>query len=259
VYEINYGERGEPEMKDYRKLSEALIVKPYIVTFCSVILLASAAFSQSPAEKDLFEQLAEGPNQAKALETVLKAPDQFSSIILYFGASAALKEKRLEDSAFLFYAGQLRKRFDRECFPPKGTGGDSPFVAFAALSQQIGSIITPAAMAEPKVFAKAIERVKKWNPKAPKEYDPGYEFTERKSEKDAHEAVKPYQTEFLSRLGDISSLLNDAEYFAAFRVVQTYRLASDDKQRLTKDENEKATETMKRIEKDKGLKGFFSR
>jgi hypothetical protein len=153
----------------------------------------------------------------------------------------------------------LRKRFDKECFPPKGTGGDSPFVAFAALSQQLGSIITPAAMAEPKVFAKAIERVKKWNPKVPKEYDPGYEFTERKSEKDAHEAVKPYRTEFLNRLGDISSLLNDAEYFAAFRVVQAYQLASDDKQRPIKEENEKATETMKRIEKDKGLKGLFSK
>jgi hypothetical protein len=236
-----------------------LDVKSYIIAFCNLILFASAGFSQSPAEKDLIEKLDVGPGHAKALETVLKAPDQFSAVILYVGARAALKENRLEDSAFLFYAGQLRKRFDKECFPPKETGGDSPFVAFAALSQQLGSVITPAAMAEPKVFAKAVERVKKWNPKAPKEYDPGYEFTERKSEKDAHEAVKAYRTEFLSRLGDISSLLSDAEYFIAFRVVQAYRLASDDKQRPTKEENEKATETMKRIEKDTGLKGFFSK
>jgi hypothetical protein len=28
---------------------------------------------------------------------------------------------------------------------------------------------------------------------------------------------------------------------------------------IGKEENEKATETMKRIEKDKGLKGFFSK
>jgi hypothetical protein len=42
-------------------------VKSYIIAFCSVILLASAGFSQSPAENDLFEKLAEGPNQAKAL------------------------------------------------------------------------------------------------------------------------------------------------------------------------------------------------
>jgi hypothetical protein len=238
---------------------EVLIVKSYIVSFCSFILLASVGFSQSPAEIDLLEKLAEGPDQAKALETVLKAPDQFSALILYLGADVAFKEKRLEDSAFLFYAGQLRARFDKECFPPKGTGGDSPFLALAALSQQFGSAINPAVMTEPKVFAKAIERVKKWNPKAPRGYEPGYEFTERKSEKDAHEAAKPGRTEFLSRLGDLSSLLNDAEYFAAVRVFQAYHLASDDRQRPTKEENEKATETMKRIEKDKGLKGFFSK
>jgi hypothetical protein len=70
-----------------------LIVKSYIIAFCSVILLASAGFSQSPAEKDLFEKLAEGPDQAKALETVLKAPDQFSAVILYFGARGIEREK----------------------------------------------------------------------------------------------------------------------------------------------------------------------
>src|SRR5688500_13341143 len=53
--------------------------------------------------------------------------------------------------------------------------------------------------------------------------------TERKSEKDANEAAKPNRTEFLSRMGALSSLLNDAEYFAAFRVVQAYHLATDDK------------------------------
>jgi len=53
--------------------------------------------------------------------------------------------------------------------------------------------------------------------------------------------------------------LNDTEYFEAFRVVQAYNLAIDDKRRPTKEENEKATETMKRVEKDKGLKGFFSK
>jgi hypothetical protein len=238
---------------------EVLIVKPYIVAFCSLILLASVGFSQSPAEKDLYEKLAEGPDKAKALETVLKAPDQFSALILYFGADVALKEKRLEDSAFLLYAARLRTRFDKECFPPKGTGGDSPFLVFAALSQQFGSVIIPAVMAEPKIFAKAIERVKKWNPKAPKDYDPGYEFTERKSEKDANEAVKPNRTESLNRLEDLSLLLNDADYFAALRMVQAYNLAIDDKRRPTKEENDKATETMKRIEKDKGLKGLFSK
>jgi hypothetical protein len=176
---------------------------------------------------------------------------------LYAGAGVAFREKRLEDSAFLFYAGQLRARFDQKCFPAKGTGGDSPFLAYAALSQTLGSTINPAVMAEPKVFAKAIDRLKKWNPKATKDYTPGYEFTERVSEKDAREAIQPSRADFFSLMGDLSTLLNDAEYFAAFRVMQSYNLTRGEK-RPTKEENEKATEAMKRIEKDKKLKGFFS-
>lgn len=231
------------------------IVKHYFAAFCIVATCSAICYSQSPAEKDLYENLAKG--DVKSLETVLKTPNEYSALVLYFGANVAMKEKKLEDGAFLFYAGQLRARFDQKCFPAKGIGGDSPFLAYAAVSQELGSTINPAVMAEPKTFAKVIARVEKWTPNAPQEYTPGYEFKERLSEKDAHEAAKPNRTEFLSRMGDLSKLLNDAEYFAAFRVIQAYNLAGDDK-RPTKEQNEKATETMKRIEKDKGLKGFFS-
>lgn len=233
-------------------------MKPKFAAFWLFVAWTTVCYSQSPAEEDLYEKLVKGAEQVKALETVLKAPDEYSALILYVGAGVAFKEKRLEDSGFLFYAGQLRARFDQKCFPPKGTGGDSPFLAYAAFSQGLGSTINPAVMAEPKTFAKSMERLKKWSPKAPKEYDPGYEFTERLSEKDAHEAAKPNRTEFLSRMGDLSTLLNDAEYFAAFRVVQVYNLVGDDK-RPTKQEKEQATETMKRIEKEKNLKGFLSK
>jgi len=47
-------------------------VKSFIAAFCSLILLASVEFSQSPAEADLLEKLIEDPDRAKALETVLK-------------------------------------------------------------------------------------------------------------------------------------------------------------------------------------------
>src|SRR5262245_6025226 len=91
---------------------EILIMKSCIVAFFSLILLASVGFSQSPAEQELLEKLFEGPDQVKALEAVLKAPDQIPAHILFIGAGVALKEKRLEDSAFLFYAARLRARFD---------------------------------------------------------------------------------------------------------------------------------------------------
>jgi hypothetical protein len=95
------------------------------------------------------------------------------------------------------------------------------------------------------------------SPKAPKGYDPGYEFTKRKTEKDAHEAAEPNRAEFITRMSELSTLLNDAEYFAAFRVIQADNLETDDK-RPTKEAIDHATETMKGIEKQKGLNGLLS-
>ena len=215
----------------------------------------AACFAQSPAELEILEGIEK--DDVKALATILKAPDEYSAVALFLCASVALREKRLEDSAFLFYAGQLRRRFDEKCFPPKGTGGNSPGVLYAALSQQAGSAINPAIMAEPKIFAKVYERLKKWSPKAPKQYHPGYEFTDRLSEKDARAVAEPNRTDFLSRMGDLVTLLNDAQYFAALRIVQAHNLGTDD-ERPTEEEYEKAVNVMKRIEKDKQLQGFFS-
>jgi hypothetical protein len=174
-----------------------LKMKTRLLAFALLGILCSVAFSQSAVETVLYEKLTRGRESVKALEIVLKTPDEHSTLILYTGAGVAFKEKRLEDSAFLFYAAQLRARFDKECFPPKGKGGDSPFVLYSALSQQLGSAINPSVMAEPKVFERALARVKKSTPKASKEYDPGYEFTDRKPEKDAREAVKSSRQEFV--------------------------------------------------------------
>ena len=188
---------------------------------------------------------------------MLKTPDEYSAMILYAAAGAAFADQRLEDSGFLFYAGQLRARFDQKCFPPTETGGDNPFVLYSAFSQGLGSTINPAVMAEPKAFSRAIDRLEKWSPKAPDDYTPGYEFKQRLSEKDGHEAARQNRTEFLSRMRDFSTLLNNPDYFAAFRVIQARNLLSDDK-RPTKEDAENATKTMIRIESEKGLTGFFS-
>jgi hypothetical protein len=231
-------------------------MKPYLILSLVIALTPVVALSQS-AENELYEKLIKGSNRVAALETVLKTPDRFSALILYMSANVAFRTNRLEDSAFLFYAGQLRARFDMECFPPRGTGGNHPFVLYDALSHQLGSVINPAVMTQPKVFSRAIARVKKWSPKAPEEYHPGYEFMKRLSEKEAHKAAKPNRDEFISRMSDLASLLNDPEYFSAFRVIQTSNLAFDDK-RPTREDVAKATEAMKRIEKEKRLKGVFT-
>jgi hypothetical protein len=238
-------------------------MKRLLIAFLVLGFLCSPAIAQpkgdlfqnSKADLDLYQQLAEGPDRIKAMETVLEAPQERTALILFFGAGVAHKEKRLEDAGFLFYAAKLRASFDKECFPAAGEGPDSPFVLFSALNQQLGSEVAPAVSADPKVFAKVIERLKAWSPKAPPEYDPGYEYTERKAEEDAEKAVKAKREEFLSRMSDLSTLLNDAEYFTAYRVVQAFNLERGEK-RPTKEEKEKAEETMKRIEGEKNLKGI---
>jgi hypothetical protein len=210
------------------------------------------------ADQSLDKQLTDkGPEAVKALELVLKRSEDVPPTTLFLSAHVAFNEKRLEDSAFLYYAAQQRARFDRECFAARGTGGDSPFVLYAALSSQIGSYLNPAIMGDPPVFARALDRVKAWDPKAPKEYDPGYEFTERKTEEAAREANKPRRQEFLEKMAGRSTLLNDPEYFAAFRVYQAHNLSVDDKG-PTKEASDKAAEVMMRLEKERGIKGFLS-
>jgi hypothetical protein len=218
-------------------------------------LLCDPACSRPPSERELYEQLSNGKGATKALQTVLEKPDGCSPLILYPAAALALHEKRLEDSGFLFYAAQMRVRFDKECFPPKGQGGNDPLLVYGALSEEIGSEVNPAVMEDPKVLEKVLARLKKWTPRASGAYDPGYEFVNRKAEKDALEATKPSRTEFIEGMSGFCTLLKDPEYFAAMKVIQAYNFSPRDK-RPPKEVFDKAQETMKRIENEKGIKGI---
>ena len=162
-------------------------------------------------------------------------------------------DKLLEDSAFLFYAAQLRARFDEQCFPPKGDGGNSPLVLFAALSQTVGSGINPAIMDRPNLFEKVLERLKQWKPKASESYHPGYDFEARTTEPAAQEAAKENREEFFKHMTGYCTLLNIPEYFAANRIVRAYNIGTDGK-RPSDETADQAAGTIIRIEKEKGIK-----
>lgn len=212
--------------------------------------------NQKPPQRTLDKQLGEnGPEAVKGLEVVLNAPDIIPAYTLFLASRVALAENRLEDAAFLYYSAQLRARFDKECFPPKGTGGDSPFIGIGLMSSLIGASLNPNVMREPKVYARAVDRVKNWTPKAPKDYNPGYEFTERKDAELAREATRKGREEFLEKMTGTAVLLGDPEYYVAFRIGQSYKLNIGD-MRPTKDEYDKAVKVMERIEKEKGIQGF---
>ncbi|MGE0537048.1 MAG: hypothetical protein AB7O68_18895 [Pirellulales bacterium] len=210
------------------------------------------AAAQSAAEMPLYEKLQSPKERVEAVKTVLARADGHSAGLLYMTAGAAFRDMHLEDSAFLFYAARLRAQFDRECFPATGTGGDSPFVAFNALAQELGQRINPAIMAKPEMFAKVIDRLKQWEPKAPEDYDPGYDYSERKSEEAAIQATAESRKTYVDGLSDLSTLLQDVDYFAAFKVMQAYNLGPL-KDRPSDEEYAQAVETIKRIEKEKGI------
>ena len=226
-----------------------------------LVLLAtnvSILIAQSRSEMPLYRELTKNKNRSasvSALERVLKTPENFSAGILYFAAGVAFREKRLEDAGFLFYAAQLRRRFDNALFPPVGTGGDDPMVALAALQQKIGAELNRAVMSEPKVFAKALTRVKSWQPKVAANYKPGWDYSKKTSEKQAVEATADGRRDFIDHMEGFCTLLQDAEYFAAFRTGQDYNLKFDSK-RPSKEAYDAAVQTMERIEKEKGIAGF---
>jgi hypothetical protein len=235
---------------------EVIAMKPRLLAIGMMFLVCTSTTAQSPGERALLLKLKNEKSRVESLEQIIDQPDVYSATILFVGAKVAFQENRLEDSGFLYYAGQLRARFDRECFPPKGTGGNDPNQFYGVLSHNCGQSINPAVMSRPDVFAKVLDRVKKWQPKVPEEYEPDYEFVERRPIREAINKSKKNRNEFINWMSDLSTLLNDKEYFAAFRIIQQHNLGSDDSN-PTDEEYEAATETIKRIEKEKKLKGIF--
>jgi hypothetical protein len=207
----------------------------------------------NPAEQALCDTILK--NDADGLKAVLQQPDERSALLLLVASAIAFNSERLEDSGFLFYSGQLRLRFDEQCFPPKEINGQNPVHLMRGYAVELGAKINPAVMGEPQTFSKALVRVAHWRPRVPSGYQPGYEFDRRLTEDAARAAAEPNRVEFLSRMGEMATLLNDAEYFSATQVAKKLCVASED--RLpTKEEYETAVKTLARIEKEKGIDVF---
>ncbi|MEI6257695.1 MAG: hypothetical protein WCQ77_13730 [Planctomycetota bacterium] len=208
-----------------------------------------------PSDKAICDTILK--SDADGLKAVLQQPDERSALVLLVAAAIAFNSEQLEDSAFLFYAGQLRLRFDEQCFPPKLMNEQNPIHLMRGYAAELGSKINPAVMHEPPLFSRALARVARWRPRTPSGYQPGYEFDQRLTEEAARAAAEPNRVEFLSRMGDMTTLLNDEEYFSATQVVKNLCAASED--RLpTKDEYEAALKTLVRIEKEKGVDLFHA-
>ncbi|HEY4301024.1 MAG TPA: hypothetical protein VGM73_09135 [Candidatus Didemnitutus sp.] len=227
-----------------------------ILTFLAALLFVNISTAQTATDDALYRRLtAEGDDSVAALKEVLARPESVSAALLYVASGAALKEKHLKDSGFLFYVARFRGQFDREMFPPTEAGGDSPMVLLGALQQQMGSVVNPALMAEPKVFAKVLAQVKLWSPQVPVDYSPGWAFSKKGNTEQAEAAFQAGRKKFLGGMEGFCMLLQDDAYFAAFRIVQDYNLKSGS-ERPSKAAFDTAMKTMERIETEKGIEGI---
>ena len=194
---------------------------------------------------------------AAPLAFILAHAQEAPSPHLLIASAAAMQSKQLPDAAFLFYAAQLRARSDFARFPPTEKGGDSPGVLLAAMTQQVGAVINPAILREPKSFAQVVARISKWSIVTPSSYDPTWAYTATNPQAGAKE-FEVQRAGFVKHFGGLSTLLNDPHYFAAFRTVQDYNLGATAHDAPHLEAKNKAEATMLSIEKKMNIEGLYN-
>ena len=92
-----------------------------MIAMMTLSLILTAGAGENPDTARLARELQGTPEeQRKALDFVIAHTATTPSFQMFVAAAIALPLGRLEDAAFLFYAAQLRARFDQERFPPVG-------------------------------------------------------------------------------------------------------------------------------------------
>lgn len=228
-----------------------------LITLLAVCYLIPQLGVSEQSEPNLQDKLlGEGKDAKQALDLILSNAGSTPAADLFMATGSALNQERYTDAAYLFYIAKFRASFDKEVFPPVGTGGNSPMVAFGALSFQFGQVVNPEIMRRPEEFTKALELTKNWEPLVPEGYDPGWEFTSKQDNYKAKENLKKTRSEFNKGMGGLATLLNKPGYFSAFKIAQAYNMTFDDS-RPSEEKFNEAVATMTQIEKDNAIEGMF--
>ena len=228
-----------------------------------MISFSSAEAAETKQESRQIPDLSFEPNAIAApfkagraaLEYVLGNAETTSAILLMIGANTAYRLGRLEDAAFLLCAARIRNKYDQQKYEPRDTGGDSPQLFMSFLFHNIGESVNREVFLRPKEYAAVIKRLEAWTIKDPPGYDPGWPYTLRKIAPDLSTKLK---AEYLDFYKPIALLLDTPEYFRAFKAIREYNELPVAKRSDTAalKRRSAALETMRRIEKEKNLKGF---
>jgi TonB family protein len=166
---------------------------------------------------------------SQSIDAIVTDSSLVSPAYLFIAARTAVTLNRVEDAAFLFYAGQLRAAFDFDRYDvDRQPNGNNAATYLGFLRETIGTSVNPAIMREPARFTAALNRLDRWElvPSRQAFYP---EFESAKGFKTAPgtwaASAAAIKDQFMTRFGRRQArLLNDPEYFAAFRFVQGMNL-----------------------------------
>lgn len=172
---------------------------------------------------------------------------------LFTAAGQVYRDGKLEDAAFLFYVAQLRVAHDMLMYPARGTGGNSPFVAFGAIASVLGPEINGALSSQPTIQHAALLRVRKWAPAVHRTYSPGWEYTERQPSASVLPAYRMHADTFMTAMMGSCTLMLDPPFFEAFHYLKDTCIRRDADAAAC----DERRETMKRIAKEKELEDLL--
>ena len=81
---------------------------------------------------------------------------------LYLAANTAYRNGEIKQAAFLFYAAQIRKRFDYKRYGLGDANGDNIQTYWGFLNQTLGEPLNPAITRRPQEFSEVIDMLGKW-------------------------------------------------------------------------------------------------
>lgn len=228
-----------------------------LLTWSSILLMFLNPLNNTNANDVLSDKLLNGGKESVcALKEIIGSAEHRDAMTLFLAAGVALNQGDRVNSAYLFYVAKFRVQFDKELFPPTATGGNSPMVAFGAVSSQIGAVINPQIMRYPEEFHQSVLLTNAWSPKLPKDYDPGWEYSDGVSPASALESHQARKKEFGKGMGNMAKLLKMPEYHSSFLIVQEYNMNWGEN-RPTDEAYESAKVKLQDIEKTHKIEGMF--
>jgi len=231
------------------------------------LLWGAAPAADAQPKKPDFDRTAaalqqpEAKRRAEAVDDALARANAAPALVLLMASVAAVSAGRVEEAGFLFYAGQLRMRVDLKRFEPAGQGSEHPSVLLGAMMQTAGQVVNPEIMGQPVRFAAALTRLEAWDAVGPPGYDPGWRYTKAMPEKEGRVFAQEHKSSYMTQARGISTLLNDPEYFVAYRALMDIGKL-DFKEQIKPESLQKKSQAEKRlreIEEKKGIEALFYR